>query len=60
MQIVSVKEKLKMYLKMMKSKVIKFCENCVLLLLNGLVIGLGLAVIAALGFAIYQSVRGFL
>lgn len=57
MQIVLVKEKLKMYFEM-KSKVIKFCGDCLLFVLHGLVISLGIVVIAAMVFAIYQQFVG--
>jgi len=42
----------------MKSKVIRFCEKCILFALHGVIIGLGVTVILAMGFAIYQSLGG--
>ena len=40
-----------------KKKVLRFCESCILLILNGVVIVLGASVIASLVFAGYQGFK---
>ena len=41
-----------------KQRVLNFCESCILLILNGVVIVLGASVIASLVFAGYQGFKG--
>jgi hypothetical protein len=40
----------------MKSKVIKFCGQCIIITMHCFVASLGLIVLGAIGFAIYQAI----
>jgi hypothetical protein len=44
-----------MYLRM-KSKVLRFCEQCMIITMHCFVASLGLIVLTAIGFAIYQAI----
>jgi len=46
-----------MYLRM-KSKVIRICETCFMFAMNCFVLGLGVTVLGAIGFAIFQTFIG--
>jgi preprotein translocase subunit Sss1 len=42
-----------------KQRVVKFCEGCAYILGQLFVTALGLLVMGALGFAIYQAIKSF-